>query len=356
MKPSHFQARMFQAKWYMQRENIQIRDPFILPVAVTQEYYLFGTTDKDCWNAPGEGFDYYRSLDLETWEGPFPAFRPEADFWGTKNFWAPEVHVWQGRYYMLATFKAPRHYRGTQILKADRPEGPYTPLTRTPVTPLDWECLDGTLYVDPAGKPWIVFCHEWVQIHNGAICAMRLTADLKEAVGRPVFLFNASEAPWVRESDWPEKDAKYQFPTYVTDGPFLHRLSDGTLIMLWSSLGSEGYAMGVSRSESGQILGPWHQDSEPIWAEDGGHGMIFKTLILALVGMNQRMWIRLWMFIMESGQENQRSQKDYSEHFQNQVHQPKLSNIPYICQFWENSHELLVFQIIRKPSKTPAAN
>jgi hypothetical protein len=106
---------------------------------------------------------------------------------------------------------------------------------------------------------------------------MRLTADLKEAVGQPMFLFNASEALWVREPGWPEKDAKFKFPTYVTDGPFLHRLGDGTLIMLWSSMGAKGYAMGVSRSVSGQVSGPWQHDPEPIWAEDGGHGMIFET-------------------------------------------------------------------------------
>lgn len=47
--------------------------------------------------------------------------------------------------------------------------------------------------------------------------------------------------------------------------------------MLWSSLGSKGYAMGVSRSESGRVSGPWQHDPEPIWAEDGGHGMIFET-------------------------------------------------------------------------------
>jgi arabinan endo-1,5-alpha-L-arabinosidase len=178
---------------------------------------------------------------------------------------------------MFASFKAEKRYRGTQILMAKDVFGPYTPLTDKPVTPTDWQCLDGTFYVDEDGNPWIVFCHEWVQIHNGSICAMRLTTDLKEAVGRPVFLFNASEAPWVRESDWPEKDAKYRFPTYVTDGPFLHRLGDGTLMMLWSSIGSKGYAMGVSRSESGQVSGPWLHDPEPIWAEDGGHGMIFET-------------------------------------------------------------------------------
>jgi arabinan endo-1,5-alpha-L-arabinosidase len=257
--------------------DIQIRDPYVYADQQEKIYYMFGTTDHNCWYGPGQGFDCYRSKDLKHWDGPIPAFRPANQFWGKENFWAPEVYKFNDQFYMFASFKAEKRYRGTQILIAKDVFGPYIPLTNKPVTPPDWQCLDGTLHVDEDGNPWIVFCHEWVQIHNGSICAMRLTADLKEAIGRPVFLFIASEAAWVRESGWPEKDSKYRFPTYVTDGPFLHRLGDGTLIMLWSSLGSQGYAMGVSRSESGQVMEVWHHDPEPIWAEDGGHGMIFKT-------------------------------------------------------------------------------
>ena len=112
---------------------------------------------------------------------------------------------------------------------------------------------------------------------------MRLSQDLKKAVDRPVFLFNASEADWVRKSVWAEKNVEHCFPTYVTDGPFLHRLQDGTLIMLWSSLGSQGYAMGTSRAEKGHITDIWRHDPEPIWAQDGGHGMIFKTFTDQLI-------------------------------------------------------------------------
>ncbi len=178
---------------------------------------------------------------------------------------------------MFASFKADTRYRGTQILVSDSVSGPYTPLTDGPVTPSDWECLDGTLHVDRDGHPWIVFCHEWVQIHNGAMCAMPLSPDLKQAVGRPVFLFNASEAGWVRRPAWPKEGESRRFPDYVTDGPFLHRLATGSLIMLWSSIGSQGYAMGIARSETGDVPGPWKQEAAPLWAKDGGHGMIFRT-------------------------------------------------------------------------------
>jgi hypothetical protein len=154
--------------------------------------------------------------------------------------------------------------------------GPYSPLTESPVTPDDWQCLDGTLHVDESGAPWIVFCHEWVQVHNGAMYAMQLSHNLMERAGRPLFLFNASEAPWVRRHDWSENADNLAFPFYVTDGPFLFRTRNSSLLMLWSSIGTSGYAMGFARSASGTVLGPWQQVPDPLWAEDGGHGMIFR--------------------------------------------------------------------------------
>jgi arabinan endo-1,5-alpha-L-arabinosidase len=257
--------------------GIQIRDPFVLPVPAEDGYYLFGSTDKNAWDGPGQGFDCYRSRDLVHWEGPIPAFRPPAGFWATTNFWAPEAHAYCGKYYLFASFKAPGRYRATQILVSAAPQGPYVPLTSGPATPPDWECLDGTLYVDRAGAPWIVFCHEWVQVHNGAVCALPLSPDLSRPAGRPIHLFNASEAPWVHRPDWPSAGSPERFPTYVTDGPFLHRTASNALLMLWSSFGAKGYAMGLARSESGEIGGPWAQQEQPLWEEDGGHGMVFRA-------------------------------------------------------------------------------
>jgi beta-xylosidase len=265
----------------MKTSEFQIRDPFIVPMEEEGLYYLFGTTDKNCWLPPGTGFDCYKSKDLEEWEGPIEAFRPAEDFWATKNYWAPEVHAYNGKFYMFATFKAEQRYRGTQILVSDTIEGPYAPRTDRPVTPANWECLDGTLFVDEQEQPWIVFCHEWTQIHNGSVCAMPLSKDLKEAVGNPIFLFDATEATWVLPAfDWPEKREHlglHNMPAYVTDGPYLHRMENGQLVLLWSSKGESGYAMGFARSASGTITGPWTQEEVPLWKKDGGHGMMFRT-------------------------------------------------------------------------------
>jgi hypothetical protein len=34
--------------------------------------------------------------------------------------------------------------------------------------------------------------------------------------------------------------------------------------------------VGVAVSASGKLRGPWEQQAEPLYANDGGHGMIFK--------------------------------------------------------------------------------
>lgn len=258
----------------LKNKEIQIRDPFVFPDQKSGKYYLFGSTDPNIWG-PGTGFDLYIGEDLENWAGPFPAFRPGKDFYAEENFWAPEVHEYQGRYYMFATFlRKDNKRRGTAVLVADDPAGPYKPHSNEPVTPEDWFSLDGTFYRDEAGLPWLVFCHEWVQIEDGEICAVRLSEDLKVSIGGPQTLFSASEAPWPTAF----KHRAGKSPNnYVTDGPFLYRAVNNKLLMLWSSFIHNVYAQGISCSATGEITGPWLHEEEPLYRNDGGHGMIFKT-------------------------------------------------------------------------------
>jgi arabinan endo-1,5-alpha-L-arabinosidase len=252
------------------RDQIRIRDPYIFVNEQEKCYYLYGTTDSNVWSGPGTGFDTYKSTDLEQWDGPYPAFRPTPVFWADHHFWAPEVYFHHNRYYMFASFKSEDKRRATQILVSDGPKGPFEPLSSKPITPPEWECLDGTLYIAEDGTPWMVFCQEWVQVRDGKMCAVPLAPDFSEAAGEPITLFTASEAPWaVAGGD--EKDV------YVTDGPFLFKNKEGELLMMWSSGSKNGYAIGIARSKNGQIEGPWTQDEETLFPEDGGHGMLFRS-------------------------------------------------------------------------------
>ena len=250
----------------MKKSEIQIRDPFI--VLEDGKYYMFGSTDKDIWEAPGVGFDAYITNDLENFEGPFNVFSNSPEFWGEKNFWAPEVHKYKEKYYMFATFWG-NGTRGSQILVADSILGPYKEHSEGIITPKDWLSLDATLYVEN-GRPYAVFCHEWLQVGDGEMVLVELSQDLKRPVGEATKLFNATEAPWVSMLE------DYGRTGYITDGPFLYTTAKGTLLMLWSSYKNGKYALGIARSENG-IKGPWLQKPQALFEADGGHGMIFKS-------------------------------------------------------------------------------
>lgn len=268
--------------------EIRMRDPFVLSLA-TGGFVLFGTTDENLWHGPATGFDCYTSDDLSSWEGPTAAFRPPAGFWADTQFWAPEVHAYGDRYFMFATFASSDRSagpRGVQVLVSVDPTGPFTPWSDGPVTPRDVPCLDGTLFVDDDGAPWLVYSRgaEGVPggapgIRDGEMYARRLSEDLASAPGAPILLFTASSAPWSKPLWFPEgveppEQLNLAKDPLFTDGPFLVRPDDGGLLMLWSSFGEEGYAMGVATSSSGLVTGPWVQQTEPLWARNGGHGMI----------------------------------------------------------------------------------
>ena len=255
------------------RADIQIRDPFILPVAETKTYYM---VDKMAVRledgSTRQGVGVYTSKDLERWEGPKPVFHYPDGLWADGNVWAPEMHRYRGKYYVLATFNSNggKTKRATQILVSDSPDGPFKPFANRPHTPEDWLSLDGTLWVED-DVPYMIFCHEWVQINDGTMELVRLKGDLSDVVGRPQTLFTASEAKWARKLFFTEA-------SFVTDGPFVCRTKTGRLTMIWSSFGEKHkYTVGIAYSTSGKVSGPWKQMDEPLLATDGGHGMIFKT-------------------------------------------------------------------------------
>lgn len=260
----------------MRLSSLQIRDPFLFTDHSESRYVLFGTTDTDAWSPAGTGFDHYVSIDLATWSGPTAALHPLSGARERTQYWAPEVHAYRGAHYMLATLGREGSRRGTHIFVADGVTGVFQPWSNGPITPADWDCLDGTLHVDDDGAPWIVYCHEWVQVEDGAIVAQRLADDLRRTLGEPTVLFTASSARWVRPVSHETLGAGR--PGFVTDGPFLHRLSSGELIMLWSSFGDGGYSIGIARSLSGTVLGPWAQSEAPLDIPDAGHAMIGTSL------------------------------------------------------------------------------
>lgn len=249
----------------MKNKDINIRDPFVL--CENGKYYLYGTRAKDFGIRTG-GFDVYTGTDLENWSAPKEIFASEKFGLNRASNWAPEVHKYNGRYYILATFEQENGFRGTFALASDSPEGEFRPVSDKALTPLDWWSLDGTLYISKENVPYLVFCHEHVQIVNGTIAFVRLKPDLSGIDGEYTYLFSGSDA----------KGAVYkEGERYVTDGPFLFRGKNDRLYMIWSTVINGSYHQCIAVSDTGEIDGRWTQ-LDPIFTKDGGHGMVFRDL------------------------------------------------------------------------------
>jgi len=248
----------------MKFSDINIRDPFVLPYE--SKYYLYGTRGETAWTSAA-GLDVYVSDDLENWSEAHECFSVTEDFWADKEVWAPEVHKYKDKFYMFVSFRSDKRCRGTQILKSESPMGPFLPFTDDAITPPDWQCLDGTFYVDKNGDPYIVFCHEWTQTVDGEIHAMKLNEDLSSAVEEPFMLFRASEPFWADKTR----------TNFITDGPFMYRTQSGRLLMIWSTFTPSGYVQAIAYSDNGEINGNWLHE-KPMFDKDGGHGMIFDDL------------------------------------------------------------------------------
>lgn len=278
----------------MHLTDINIRDPFVL--AKSGKYYLYGTRATDFGKKTG-GFDVYISDNLADWSAPIACFDSEKYGLNIEVNWAPEVHEYKNSCYMFATFTKENGLRGTYILKADQPTGPFTPYSAGAVTPEEWECLDGTLYISKDGTPYLVFCHEHTQIIDGTVCYVQLTADLKSSVGEVTTLF-AGSSPFYIE---PKPEGEH----YITDGPFMYRTKDGILLMIWSTFVKGKYAQCVAQSDNGEITGSFTH-LPPLITDDGGHGMIFKTekdLILTFHSPNQTGFERpVFKPIIDSGE------------------------------------------------------
>jgi beta-xylosidase len=270
------QSRPLEVRKNVPLDSIVLSDPFILADQKTNMYYMTGTRGL-----------LWKSKDLKFWDGPYKVTQTDPGSWMGPDpmIWAAEIHLFKNKYYYFATFTNRSvkidtvkgnaiERRACHVLVSDKPDGPYVPMSDPTYLPASMPTLDGTLWIDKDGKPYLVYCYEWLQNWNGTIEKIELKPDLSGTIGTGKVLFRASDSPWSREKDDDGNDK----PNKVTDGPWLFKTKTGRLGMLWTSWVYDVYTQGVAYSESGTLDGPWTQEKDPITPPNFGHGMLFETL------------------------------------------------------------------------------
>jgi beta-xylosidase len=257
-------------------DTIYIADPYILNFDET--YYLYGTSAND-------GFKFWISSDLVNWKAGGYIFQKDANSWGKKNFWAPEVIHYQNKFYLIYSSEGKTMFgNGLRLCLAvsDLPTGPFKDLY-APWFDFGFSCIDGHIFVDDDGKPYLFYekvgsvgkpftpeGYLW-----GMIFGVQLAEDLSHQVGGEPKLCIYPDQPWENPKS---NDAR------STEGMTVFK-HNGTYYMTYSGNHYADPQYGVGYATAKSPLGKWTKsESNPVLKNDiprkvsgPGHNCIIKS-------------------------------------------------------------------------------
>jgi len=253
MKLSFFLLLFVATSCLAQQPSVFLADPTIF--TDKGKYYLYGTGNAN-------GFPVYASDDLKSWKPLENLALTRGDAFGTQGFWAPQVFLHKGVYYMAYTAN-----EQIAIAKGAGPAGPFRQDTIVAVSGTGKQ-IDPFIFFDN-GKVYMY--HVKLQ-HGNRIFVTEMKPDLSDIIpGTEKECISGTE-PWenTANSDWP-----------VTEGPtvFKHKHLY-YLIYSANDFRNKDYAVGYATSAS--PLGPWRKyENNPIISRGNigyngtGHGDVF---------------------------------------------------------------------------------
>ncbi len=214
-------------------------DPFIL--SYEGKYYIYPTTQKDEAakinnfyltesDEAVDGIMVYVSDDLVNWECKGYALK-NTDVMGNKWFWAPEITVKDGKFYMA--YSAEEHMA---VAVSDSPLGPFKQKKKQWLS--ERQGIDGHIFIDDDGQVYFYY----VRFDNGnKINVARMSKDLLSIDESTEKLLIQAEDPWET------------IDCLVTEGPFVLK-HNGLYYLTYSANHTrcKDYAVGYAVSDS-----PW---------------------------------------------------------------------------------------------------
>lgn len=227
----------------------QIGDPFVLK-APDGKYYCYPTSADN-------GFKVWSSKDLVNWTPLGLAYQALDKSWGYKDFWAPEVVHYKGKYYMYYTARWSKNDSlRLGVAVSSSPKGPFKDVLNKPLFDLGYAAIDGNVLIDSNGKKYLYFskdCSENIVKgkHVSQIFGVRLNDNMTGVVGKPV-LISTPEQKWetVSGPDW-----------LWNEGPTVLKHNNIYYLMYSANFySSENYSIGYATSKS--PLGPFKKSPD----------------------------------------------------------------------------------------------
>ena len=211
-------------------EYVLLADPFILLYENT--YYAYGTHSE-------RGIEVYTSTDLKNWKSHNRLALDRNDSWGTRYFWAPEVHLIENKFYMY--YSADEHIC---VAVSDTPLGPFTACTNGPIIK-DEKTVDPSLFIDSNGEAYLFF----VRLdHSPGIWMAEMTENRLNIKRETLRQCLSVTDDW--EKVWPN----------VLNGPFVF-CHNNCYYMLYYANSHDSQNCGIGYATASNIWGPWIKSS-----------------------------------------------------------------------------------------------
>jgi GH43 family beta-xylosidase len=216
-----------------------IGDPFVLR-ASDGKYYCYATSAPD-------GFKAWSSADLVHWTDIGYVYRRKDDSWGESDFWAPEVVLHAGQYFMHYSARWGKNQSlRLGVATANSPSGPFVDVFNHPMFDFGYAAIDGHVLFDEEGRKYFYYsrdCSENVVDgrHESHLYVLELNDDLVSLKSEP-FLVAKPEQEWELRSG-----AEWRW----NEGPFVLKHNDKYFLMYSANFyASRDYSVGYAVSES----------------------------------------------------------------------------------------------------------
>ena len=253
-------GRISTSDFYSNPHSVShIGDPFIL--ADGDYYYMYATTT-------GKEFKCWKSKDCSSWYSVGRVYSISETSFGEKNYWAPEVYKYEGKYYIF--YSAGRTMNNGKLrysigcAVADSPEGPFTDIIpNNPIYAPDYSVIDANVLFDKSGRIYLYYSRDCSENivggkHVSQSYGIELSKDFKSTIGDPVLLTTPDTKWELATGSWIWNEGQCVFER---NGIYYLMYSAGTYK-------NNSYSVGYATSDS--PLGTYKKyEDNPILKGDG---------------------------------------------------------------------------------------
>ena len=210
-------------------------DPQIIKHGDT--YYLYVTG--------GKSLSVRTSKNLISWSEKKTIFQLSQTSWGVDRCWAPEVHEYNGKFYLFFCGRDSKEIFHGSVAVCDTPDGTFKPIGDKPLLNFSYSVIDLSFLADDDGRTYIYYSKDCStnKINGKGVSqsfGVEVKNDFTALIGEPVLISEPTES-------WEKKSGN----TIWNEGPVVFK-ENGKYYLLYSAnyYQSKDYSVGYCMSDS----------------------------------------------------------------------------------------------------------